>query len=252
FSKYCPFLYGFGRTKLGLQMGYSIYCLWAINSIPVLIYVIIPAICLHNEIFLFPNVFSFWFIPFAFVIALSYIISLWESLIHGDTLKAWWNEQRIWLYKRTTSYLFALADTILKLIGIRNLAFVITPKVVDEEASKRYEKEIIEFGSTSPMFTILSTIAMLNLFCFVGGIGRVIIYEAGGALSSLFLQFLLSGSLVLINLPIFEASFLRKDNGRIPMGTTISSIAIVLAAYSISMFLDKKLLMGAVYFLKEG
>ncbi|PKU69697.1 Cellulose synthase-like protein E6 [Dendrobium catenatum] len=145
------------------------------------------------------EVFSFWFIPFAFVIALSYVVSLWESLYFGETLKSWWNEHRMWLYKRTTSYLFAFVDTILKLIGMNDLAFAITPKVADEESSKRYENGIMEFGSTSPMFVILSAVAMLNLFCLVGGIKQVIIYGVG-SLGSFFLQFLLCGSLVLINL----------------------------------------------------
>ncbi|KAL0919481.1 hypothetical protein M5K25_011576 [Dendrobium thyrsiflorum] len=232
-SKYCPFLYGFRRTKLGHQMGYCIYSLWAVNCIPTLIYVVIPSICLLHEISLFPSVFSFWFIPFAFVIALSYVVSLWESLFLGETLKAWWNEQRMWLYKRTTSYLFALVDTILKLIGMNDLAFAITPKVADEESSKRYEKGIMEFGSTSPMFTILSTVAMLNLFCLVGGIKEVIINGVGG-LGSFFLQFLLCGSLVLINFPIFEASFFRNDKGCIPTNTMLLSVALVIVAYFIS------------------
>ncbi|XP_020693015.2 cellulose synthase-like protein E6 [Dendrobium catenatum] len=234
-SKYCPFLYGFRRTKLGLQMGYSIYCLWAVNSIPTIIYAVIPSICLLNEISLFPNVFSYWFIPFAYVISLSYIVSLWESLIHGETLKAWWNEKRMWLYKRTTSYLFAFVDAILKMLGINESAFVITPKVVDEDTSKRYEKEIMEFGSTSLMFMILSIVAMLNLFCLVGGIG-VVIVDGAGALGSLFMQLLLCGSLVLINFPIFEASFFRKDKGCIPISTTLSSVAVVIIAYFIPVF----------------
>lgn len=69
-SKFCPFLYGFRRTKFGLQMGYSIYCLWAVNSIPTIFYVVIPSICLLNEIPLFPNVRS---IPFFFIESLHVI-----------------------------------------------------------------------------------------------------------------------------------------------------------------------------------
>ncbi|XP_020693014.2 cellulose synthase-like protein E6 isoform X3 [Dendrobium catenatum] len=179
------------------------------------------------------EVFSFWFIPFAFVIALAYVVSLWESLYFGETLKAWWNEQRMWLYKRTTSYLFAFVDTILKLIGMNDLAFAITPKVADEESSKRYENGIMEFGSTSPMFVILSAVAMLNLFCLVGGIKQVIIYGVG-SLGSFFLQFLLCGSLVVINFPIFEASFFRNDKGCIPINTTLLSVALIIVAYFIS------------------
>ncbi|KAI0511965.1 hypothetical protein KFK09_012599 [Dendrobium nobile] len=232
-SKFCPFLYGFGKTKLGLQVGYSICCFWAINSIPTLIYIFIPSICLINGIFLFPSVSSLWFMPFAFVMTFSTVFSIWESLLHGLTLKCWWNDTRMWLYKRTTSDLFALVDTILRLLGIIDSTFVITPKVADEEASKRYEKEIMEFGSTSPMFTILCTIAMLNLLCLVGGIIRVIINEGVGYLDQMFLQFLLCGFLIIINFPIFQASFFRNDKGCIPMSTTLSSMAIVIVAYFI-------------------
>ncbi|KAK8962244.1 Cellulose synthase-like protein E6 [Platanthera guangdongensis] len=235
-SKYCPLIYGSRRTKLGLQMGYTMYCLWAVNSIPTLIYVAIPSICLLNGISLFPSVFSFWFIPFAFVIAISIVANLWEWIGSGGTLMAWWNDKRMWLYKRTTSYLFALVDTILMLLGITDSSFVITPKVVDEEISKRHEQEIMEFGMTSPLFTILSTVAILNLSCLVGGAIKVIVVEGIGSLDTLFLQFLLCAALVLINLPIYQASFFRNDGGRILTNTTLSALAIVMVAYFIPVF----------------
>ncbi|PKA49154.1 Cellulose synthase-like protein E6 [Apostasia shenzhenica] len=231
-SKYCPFLYGHGRMNFGLQMGYTVYCCWAFNSLPTLAYVVIPSICLLHGISLFPSVSSYWFIPFASVISISTTYSLWESITNGETLQGWWNEQRMKLYKRTTSYLFGLVDTILNLMGISNSTFVITPKVADEEALKRYEQEIMEFGSASPMFTILSAVAMLNPLCLVEG-GRRVIMEAGfGAFSSRFLlQSMLSGSLVLINLPIYQASFFRTDKGCIRTSTTLASIAIAMIAF---------------------
>jgi hypothetical protein len=57
----------------------------------------------------------------------------------------------MWLYKRTSSYLFVVIDTILKLLGFTDSAFIISAKVVDQEGSQRYEKDIMEFGITSPM-----------------------------------------------------------------------------------------------------
>ena len=42
FSKYCPFTYGHGKIKLGAQMGYCMYLLWAPISFPTLYYVIVP------------------------------------------------------------------------------------------------------------------------------------------------------------------------------------------------------------------
>ena len=55
-SKYCPFIYGHGKIKLGAQMGYSICLLWAPLSLPTLCYVIVPSLCLLNGVSLFPEV----------------------------------------------------------------------------------------------------------------------------------------------------------------------------------------------------
>ena len=43
-------------------------------------------------------------------------------------------------------------------------------------------KEIMEFGTTSPMFTILTTLAMVNLVCLVGAIKRVIMDDGAEVL----------------------------------------------------------------------
>ncbi|GMY30922.1 cellulose synthase-like protein E6 isoform X2, partial [Fagus crenata] len=55
FPKYCPFIHGHGKIKLGAQMGYCIYLLWAPISILVLYYVIVPPLCLLHGISLFPQ-----------------------------------------------------------------------------------------------------------------------------------------------------------------------------------------------------
>ena len=62
FSKYCPFIYGLGKIKLGAQMAYSIYLLFAPTSIPTLYYVIVPPLCLLHGISLFPQVCIFIFL----------------------------------------------------------------------------------------------------------------------------------------------------------------------------------------------
>lgn len=160
-----------------------------------------------------------------------YIYSLVEFVSCGGTFKGWWNEQRIWLYKRTSSYLFAFTDTILKLMGFSELDFVITAKVADEDVSSRYKKEIMEFGVSSPMLTLLTSLAILNLVCFVGMLKQVVFNE--NTRQKMVLQIVLCCALVSINLPLYHGFLFRKDKGKLPYSVTVKSvIAVVIACCS--------------------
>lgn len=152
-------------------------------------------------------------------------------MLVGGTVKGWWNEQRIWLYKRTSSYLFALIDSALKILGWSDLTFVITAKVTDQEVSQRYEKEIMEFGASSPLFTILATTSLLNLFCFLGMMKKAVKTDNGlvMAFQAMGLQVLLCGILVLINWPLYQGMFFRTDRGKMPSSLTIQSLILALA-----------------------
>ncbi|XVF77061.1 hypothetical protein PTKIN_Ptkin14bG0009600 [Pterospermum kingtungense] len=137
-----------------------------------------PLFVFLRGISLFPQWSSPWFIPYAYVIASKYTYSLMEFLWSGGTILGWWNNQRMWLYKTTSSYLFGFIDAILKSLGsFSDSAFVITAKVSELDASDRYRREIIEFGpsSSSPMFTLLATIALLNLLCLLGVLQKLVL-----------------------------------------------------------------------------
>ncbi|XP_077216801.1 cellulose synthase-like protein E6 isoform X2 [Tasmannia lanceolata] len=177
-SKHNTLISGHGNIKLGLQLAYCIYNAWALNSLPTLYYAAIPSLCLLNGISLYPKVSSPWFVPFAYVTVATSTYSLGESLWCGDTLVSWWHSQRMTMVRYTTSYLFALIENVLRISGFGKTAFVITTKVADQEASKRYEQEIMEFGSSSPMFSILASLAMVNLICLVGGVKGLLIVLA--------------------------------------------------------------------------
>ncbi|KAJ4829063.1 hypothetical protein Tsubulata_004399 [Turnera subulata] len=215
-SKYSPAWFAHGKISLGLQLGYACYCLWAPNCFAILYYSIIPSLHLLKGHSLFPQISSPWFLPFAYVILAECLYSLVEFHLAGGTILGWWNEQRIWLYKRSSSYLFASIDTILKFLGFANSGFIISTKVADGEVLQRYKKEIMEFGSSSPMLTILATIALLNLFCLVGVVKTITLdrRSIGRLGETMPLQILLSGVLVFINLPLFQGLFFRSDKGK--------------------------------------
>ncbi|XP_058112667.1 cellulose synthase-like protein E6 [Magnolia sinica] len=234
-TKHCSFIQGHGKIKLGLQMSYATYNAWALNAVPTLCYVVVPSLALLNGMSLFPKISSPWFIAFAYVTVAKHAYSLGEGLWLGDTVESWWNQQRIWLYRRTSAFLFANIDVALRLSGLAKSAFSITAKSTDDEVAERYEQEIMEFGSTSPMFTILATLAMLNLFCLIGGIKRVAMGDEVGDTEALVLQFVLCGVLVIINWPIYQGLFLRKDMGRLPTSVAFTSIGLAMLACLIPM-----------------
>nr|POF22859.1 cellulose synthase-like protein e6 [Quercus suber] len=227
FSKYCPFTYGHGKIKLGAQMGYCMYLLWAPISFPTLYYVIVSPLCLFHGISLFPQVESIWFWPFAYVFVARNACSITEALSCGNTLKTWWNGQRIWLIRRTTSYFFGFIDTISRQLGLSETTFAITTKVVIEDVLKRYEEEVIEFGSSTIMVTIIAVLALLHIFSLIGGIKKIFLDLVFIKLDQLILQVILSLLLVMINIPVYQALFIRNDEGRIPSSVLFKSVVLV-------------------------
>ncbi|XP_016723288.1 cellulose synthase-like protein E1 isoform X4 [Gossypium hirsutum] len=237
-SKYCPLLYGYKKIPLKLRLAYCAYNLWAANCLATLYYVVVPCLCLLKGITLFPKISSPWVLPFAYVAFSHHAYSLGEFLWCGGTFLGWCNDQRMWLFKRTTSYLFASFETILKLLGYSQLAFVITTKVADEDISKRYDQEMIEFGVTSPMFDILATLAILNLLGSFGAIKKVTMHADKGfkVLDQFGLQILLCLVLVTINLPVYQALFFRMDKGKMPSSVTYKSIIFALLACTLAVY----------------
>ncbi|KAJ4918013.1 Cellulose synthase-like protein E1 [Raphanus sativus] len=240
-SEYSPVWFGQGKIGLGLIVGYSCYGLWAPSSVPLLVYSVLTSLCLFKAIPLFPTVWSWWFIPFGYVTVAANAYSLAEFLWCGGTLRGWWNEQRMWLYRRTSSFLFGFMDTIQKKLGVSESAFAITAKVAEEEAAERYEKEVMEFGVESPMFLLLGTLGMLNLLCFAAAIMRRVVIitckDSGGDFQTMGLQFVITGVLVALNLPLYQGMLLRNDKGKMPLSVTVKSVVLALSTCTCIAFL---------------
>ncbi|KAI6691737.1 hypothetical protein NL676_019447 [Syzygium grande] len=231
-SQYCPLLYGRGKIPLKLQLSYCVYLLWAANCLASLYYVTIPSLCLLRGISLFPKVSSQWSFPFIYTIMATSAYSASEFVWCGGTFRGWWNDQRMWVYKRTTSYFFGLLDNILRLLGITKSAFVVTAKVADDDVSNRYDQELMEFGAPSPMFTILTTLAWLNALSFIGVLLKLAMH--GDSLDQLAMQIILCSLLVFVNQPIYEGMFFRKDKARMPTLVTYKSAVFALADCSLA------------------
>ena len=129
----------------------------------------------------------------------------------------------MWVIQRTTAYFFAFINTIIRQLGLSETTFVITRKVVIEDVSKRYEQEIIEFGSSTITFTIIATLAMLNFFSLIGGIKKIVLDLEFKVLDQLSLNLLL----VMLDIPVYRALFIRNVKGCIPSSIVFKSIVLV-------------------------
>ncbi|CAI0437555.1 unnamed protein product [Linum tenue] len=224
-SSYCPLVYGHKRLPLGAQLGYCTYLLWAATAFPTLCYLVLAPLCLLQGIPLFPQVSSPWFIPFAYVYGARTIYSLVEGLMCGYTVKGWWNLQRVVLLRRSSSYVFSFVDTVAKQLGLSKASgFAVTAKVVTEDVRRRYEEEVMEFGSSSTTFIIVATVAMVNLFGLVGGIGKW--WWVDGGMSLMGLQFGLCSVVVGLNLPVYVALFFRRDDGCLPVDVMFKAVGL--------------------------
>ncbi|KOM46407.1 hypothetical protein LR48_Vigan07g011100 [Vigna angularis] len=229
-SEFRPTWYGDGKINLFLLLAYEYTMCFATISLPILYYSIIPSLYLLKGIPLFPKMSSSWLIPFVYVIVGETIYSLVQSLSMGGSIQGWWNAIRIWLYLKTSAFFFAFVDGILGFFGYSNSSFVVTAKTIEDDAAQRYEKEIMEFGSSSPYFTVLATLALLNLFCLLSTLKDFVLAKSAFAGEKMALQVLLCGVLVVINSPIYQAIFLRKDKGRIPTSLSVKSTALAFTA----------------------
>lgn len=77
------------------------------------------------------------------------------------------------------------------------------------------------------MFVVLATVALLNLYCFAWFVKEAITGTKGIAevYEAMFLQILLCVVLIVINQPLYEALYLRKDKGKLPSSVAIRSMA---------------------------
>ena len=102
-----------------------------------------------------------------------------------------------------------------------------TTKVVDDDIFKREtkkkKKKKLESRTPSPTFTMLAVLAMPNLCYFFGTVKEAIVRECQ-SLRDMFMQILLCGVLILINLPLYLGISLRKD--KIPNSLADKSVTL--------------------------
>ncbi|KAE8727319.1 Cellulose synthase-like protein G3 [Hibiscus syriacus] len=220
FSRYSTITYGVKAKGPVMGLAYSYIAFLAIYSIPITTYSFLPQLALLNGVSIFPMVSEPWFLLYMFLFLGAYGQDLFEFIVERGTVQRWWSDQRMWMMRGLSCYLFGLTEFLLTSIGIPAQGFNVTSKVTDDEQSKRYEQGLFEFGVPSPLFVTLAMAAIINLLSFILGLVRLI---NGSNKEGLEMQMLLTGMIVMNCVPVYQAMALRRDKGRMPIKTTITA-----------------------------
>ncbi|KAK9092022.1 hypothetical protein Syun_026933 [Stephania yunnanensis] len=100
--------------------------------------------------------------------------SLSEFLREGLSVRAWWNTQRMSRIVTTSAWLFGLANVALKLLGLSETVFHVTPKDRDEHGEGAHgaaNASRFTFDE-SPVFVPGTALVMLHVIGLVVGISR--------------------------------------------------------------------------------
>ncbi|TXG67945.1 hypothetical protein EZV62_009220 [Acer yangbiense] len=187
-------------------MSYSIFLLWATLSLPTLYYVIVPPLYLLHGISLFPKV-DVGGIG-------GYNTALYsgtgsfhrrESISGRKYCKDYRGNRDIKAKKNVEKTIHDLEEAS-KVMA--NCSY----EKDTQWGKERYEQEIMEFGSSPIMFTMLGTFAMLNIFCLVGAKMKIV-FQDFRALKNLISQVIFCEMMVLINLAVYEAMFFGERQG---------------------------------------
>ncbi|MBA0786416.1 hypothetical protein Gotri_027311, partial [Gossypium trilobum] len=169
-SRYSPITFGVKAMGLFMGLGYSSYAYSSILSIPITTYSFVPQLALLNGLNIFPKVSEPWFLLYVLVFLGAYGQDFLEHCVGEGTIQRRWSDQRLWMIKGLSCFLFGLTEFLLKSIGIPTQGFNVTRKVIDDEQRKRYEQGLFEFGVSSAMFVPLTMAAIVNLFSFTYGL----------------------------------------------------------------------------------
>ncbi|KAK4855788.1 hypothetical protein QYF36_010879 [Acer negundo] len=229
-SRFCPIIYGPLKMSFLQSMGYAELAFFPFYCFPLWCFATVPQLCLLNGISLYPEVSNSFFIIFIFIFLSALLKHLYNVLASGGSVGIWRNEQRIWMIKSVTSFLYGTFDAFMEKLGLTEASFLPTNKVEDDEQVKRYQMGVFDFRTSTVFLAPLVIIIVLNMAAFACGVYRMMFTGDWG---KMLLQVLLSFYILIMNYAVFEGMLVRKDRGRIPPSVTLLSTIILVVFLSL-------------------
>ncbi|ESW05813.1 hypothetical protein PHAVU_011G211500 [Phaseolus vulgaris] len=220
FSRHCPIWYGYGgRLKWLERFAYVNTTIYPLTAIPLLIYCILPAVCLLTNKFIIPqisNLASIWFISLFLSIFATGILEMRWS---GVGIDEWWRNEQFWVIGGVSAHLFAVFQGLLKVLAGIDTNFTVTSKASDEDGDFA---ELYMFKWTTLLIPP-TTLLIINMVGVVAGISYAINsgYQSWGPLfGKLFFAFW-----VIVHLYPFLKGLMGRQN-RTPTIVVVWSILL--------------------------
>ncbi|XP_027079083.1 cellulose synthase A catalytic subunit 5 [UDP-forming]-like [Coffea eugenioides] len=139
-SRHCPIWYGYGGGLKWLQrLSYINSVVYPWTSIPLLVYCMLPAICLLTGKFIVPEISNYASVVFMALFITIAVTGILEMQWGGVGIDDWWRNEQFWVIGGVSSHLFALFQGLLKVLGGIDTNFTVTSKGGDDgEFSELY------------------------------------------------------------------------------------------------------------------
>ncbi|KAK7823151.1 cellulose synthase-like protein b3 [Quercus suber] len=167
FSKSFPlFATLFGKLQFRQCLVYLWILTWGMRPVFELCYAALPAYCIITNSHFLPKVQE----PTLYILVAIFVIynisTLSEYLRAGESIQAWWNNQRMSRINTVNAWLFGFLNIILKLLGISETVFEVTQKDQSNDDANDVEAGRFTFDG-SPIFLPGTTILLVHLTALV-------------------------------------------------------------------------------------
>ncbi|RVW38920.1 Cellulose synthase-like protein H1 [Vitis vinifera] len=169
FSKNSPFIVTFtAKLQFRQCLAYMWIISWGLRPIPELCYLALPAYCIMAGSHFLPNVQD----P-GVLISISLFVSynfhtLLEYWGAGYSIRACWNNLRMWRITAVTAWLFGFLSVILKLLGLSETVFEVTKKDQSTTPGEGSDKDSGRFTfDGSLIFVPATTLLLVHLMALV-------------------------------------------------------------------------------------
>ncbi|KAJ7981275.1 Cellulose synthase [Quillaja saponaria] len=155
----------FGNLQFRQCLAYLWFYQWGLHAIPEILYAALLAYCLITNSQLFPKDTGLWIFAAPFVVL--HLNSLLEYFETGQSVRAWWNNQRMSRIITMNAWFLGIFSVILKILRISEAVFDVTQKEESNSGDGDDEDAGRFTFNESPVFVPGTTILMVHLIVLV-------------------------------------------------------------------------------------